>query len=150
MSEVESLTLRPATADDTPRLVALQSGAASGWNIASYERELSLSFSRVRVLESPQRNVIGAMVYWVVADEIQLLNIAVDPTHRRAGHGRHMLDALLHQAKAGGQTKITLEVRRDNRAALALYSDLEFRTVGVRPQYYADGGVDAILMERDV
>ncbi len=150
MPDEAFLTLRPATVDDAPRLVALQADAASGWNAAAYINEMGLSWSRIQMLETVTQEAVGAMVFWVVADEIQILNIAVDGNHRRAGLGRWMLDALVRYAREGGQSRITLEVRRDNVAALALYRGFDFRTVGVRPKYYADSGVDAILMERDV
>ncbi len=49
-----------------------------------------------------------------------------------------------------GAALSTLEVRRSNAAALALYGDLGYRQVGVRPNYYAEEGEDAIVMVRDL
>jgi [ribosomal protein S18]-alanine N-acetyltransferase len=44
----------------------------------------------------------------------------------------------------------TLEVRRSNVGALALYRELGYRQVGVRPNYYVDEGEDAIVMVMDL
>jgi len=41
-------------------------------------------------------------------------------------------------------------VRRSNAAAIALYLSLGYRHVGVRPNYYADEGEDAIAMIADL
>ena len=44
----------------------------------------------------------------------------------------------------------TLEVRRSNTPAIELYRSLGYRQVGVRPNYYADEGEDAIVMDLDL
>jgi ribosomal-protein-alanine N-acetyltransferase len=41
---------------------------------------------------------------------------------------------------------VTLEVRRSNVAAHALYRRFGFEEVGVRPRYYIENGEDAIVM----
>ncbi|MCP5099650.1 MAG: hypothetical protein GY943_29200 [Chloroflexi bacterium] len=42
----------------------------------------------------------------------------------------------------------TLEVRRSNQVAQALYLKYQFEIVGERPRYYRDTGEDAIIMTR--
>ena len=49
-------------------------------------------------------------------------------------------------AAAEGITAMTLEVRRSNEIAQALYGKLGFVVEGVRPKYYEDNGEDALLM----
>jgi ribosomal-protein-alanine N-acetyltransferase len=49
-----------------------------------------------------------------------------------------------------GVTKMTLEVRASNEAALKLYKKLGFASVGARPQYYEDNGEDAVIMWADL
>ena len=41
---------------------------------------------------------------------------------------------------------MTLEVRKSNAAAIALYSKLGFEIEGVRKGYYEDTGEDALIM----
>jgi ribosomal-protein-alanine N-acetyltransferase len=44
--------------------------------------------------------------------------------------------------------QLTLEVRRSNAGAIALYERLGFRAAGVRRRYYQDNGEDALVMWR--
>ena len=91
--------------------------------------------------------VVGFCDYWLVADEVQLLNIATDPDWQRLGIARLLMDELLAFAKARECALITLEVRSSNRPAQALYHRYGFREVAVRKQYYADNREDAVLMD---
>jgi ribosomal-protein-alanine N-acetyltransferase len=75
-----------------------------------------------------------------------LMNIAVDPGHRRAGIARRLLDEMF--ARCGPESTYTLEVRESNAPAITLYERLHFRTAGRRPRYYRDNGEDALIMWR--
>jgi len=91
-------------------------------------------------------SVVAYCNYWVVRDEIHLLNIATRPTLRRQGQASDLLDHLLAVARRRACRYITLEVRRSNAAAIALYEKYGFEAVGMRPKYYAETGEDAIVM----
>ncbi|UPM50967.1 GNAT family N-acetyltransferase [Synechococcus sp. A10-1-5-1] len=80
----------------------------------------------------------------LVLDELQITTLAVDPTHRRLGLGRQVLQSLLNQARGDGARQATLEVASDNAAALGLYGRLGFRTAGIRRGYYRNGS-DALI-----
>jgi ribosomal-protein-alanine N-acetyltransferase len=60
------------------------------------------------------------------------------------------MDHVAELGRARACRLATLEVRRSNEAALALYRALGYRQVGVRPRYYAEEGEDAILMTLDL
>jgi ribosomal-protein-alanine N-acetyltransferase len=60
------------------------------------------------------------------------------------------LEATLARGRERKCTLATLEVRRSNEAALNLYKGFGFRAVGIRPNYYADEGEDAIVMVLDL
>ncbi len=62
-----------------------------------------------------------------------IARVIIDPARRRSGLGRQMLLAVLDQAHARGINMLTLNVRRHNRAAIALYSGLGFKEIGPRP-----------------
>lgn len=53
-------------------------------------------------------------------------NVAVHPDHRRRGIGRELMAASVEWLRERGVRWVTLEVRRDNEAAKALYFDLDF------------------------
>lgn len=83
----------------------------------------------------------------VIADEAELLTIAVHPDQRRRGLGRRLLAAFLNQAAANGAAAAFLEVAARNESALALYLEAGFRQVGRRSGYYTDA--DALILRRD-
>jgi len=80
-----------------------------------------------------------------VADELEILDLLVVEEARRRGIGRSLLAALLAQAGEEGITRVLLEVRASNQAALALYFADGFVVEGRRARYYPDGE-DAFLM----
>ena len=94
--------------------------------------------------------MVGFVIFWIVHDELHVLNVATAPEHRNRGVARTVLEAALEQGRRKRCTLATLEVRRSNSAALALYRDFNFRPVGIRPNYYVDEGEDAIVMVLDL
>ena len=81
-----------------------------------------------------------------VADEEELLLIAVDPGHRRRGIGGLILGRFVAAARARGARNLFLEMREGN-AAETLYLQHGFTRVGRRRDYYRRGSgppVDAI------
>jgi len=123
------------------------------WSTELFARELEHDWSTVLVAQEPSRQgprIVGFIIFWLVHDEIHVLNVATDPAERGRGIARTLLDECLAQGKAKGARLATLEVRRSNDAALRLYDRYGFRRVGVRPNYYADEGEDAIVMLLDL
>jgi len=78
--------------------------------------------------------------------EYEIHTIAVDPAYQGHGIGRGMLRRLIDCAAGGA---IFLEVRTDNKAAIALYESEGFTTMGVRKRYYRVSGADAYTMKRE-
>jgi len=114
------------------------------WPRATFEAELARDHARVVVARAP--SVIGFCNYWLVAQELHVLAIATHPDRRRAGIGRLLLDHALAEARATRCTLATLEVRRGNVPAIALYERVGFATVHVRARYYQDNDEDALIM----
>lgn len=96
-----------------------------------------------------QRNpekVLGVMVAWLVARELQIMDIAVHPTSRRLGIAKSlMLEAF--QQTSGGWDQAVLEVRKSNSPAIKLYECMGFKVVGERPKYYKDGETALIMVK---
>jgi ribosomal-protein-alanine N-acetyltransferase len=86
----------------------------------------------------------GYVLWRVMADEAEILSVAVLPPWRRTGLGRRLMAAALEQARAAAATVMFLEVAIDNDAAQALYRGLGFVGAGIRKKYYAD--LDALVM----
>ena len=83
---------------------------------------------------------------WLVMDEGHITNIAVRKDRRKMGYGERVTRALIQLAADTGISWMTLEVRRGNAAAIAMYKKLGFAEVGYRKRYYPDNGEDALVM----
>ncbi len=117
------------------------------WAAGAFADELARPWARVEVLrEEPSGPVVAFANYWLVADEVHLLNVAVHPRHRRKGHAGRLLAHIMDVGRAAHYRLITLEVRRSNEAAQRIYQRLAFTSIGIRPQYYADNNEDALVM----
>ena len=103
------------------------------------------------VRDRVRRSVVAFSNYWVVADEVHLLNLATHPEARRRRATRRACSRTSSRSAARRDCRfVTLEVRRSNAAALRLYRRFGFRAVGVRPNYYAEDQEDAIVMLLDL
>lgn len=91
----------------------------------------------------------GYCVVAVAAGEAHLLNLSVAGPWQRQGIGREILGFVLKLARDYGATKVILEVRPSNAAALALYAAGGFSEIGLRRGYYPAGDAreDAIVLE---
>lgn len=121
------------------------------WTRQAFAEELSRPWARLHILrEAKSGRAVGFCNYWLVADELHVLTIAVHPQARRQGHASHILRHILAEAGQKRVRKISLEVRVSNQAAQALYRKFGFRLVGTRPRYYANNGEDALLMDLEL
>jgi ribosomal-protein-alanine N-acetyltransferase len=95
---------------------------------------------------APKRAVTGYIVFWLVADEMHILNLAVAPDSRRRGIARRLVLAGIKHARAKGARRAFLEVRASNIAAQKLYSSLGFMGTSLRRDYYDSPVEDAVVM----
>lgn len=145
-----ALTFAPMTAADLPQVMEVERLAfpQDAWTPGLFLHELKLDFSRVelaRAADASQR-LLGYACWWVIGDEVHILNLAVHPQARRGGIGRLLVQRILDDAAAHGATSVSLEVRPENTAGLALYRAMGFTQIGLRRNYYAPGE-DAVIME---
>lgn len=89
----------------------------------------------------------GFLIGRSIADEAELLTLAVAPAKWRAGTGTALLAAFHDATRLRGATRAFLEVASDNLAAQALYATAGWREAGRRRNYYA-AGIDALILER--
>ena len=123
----------------------------SPWSRQVFLEELTRDWAHVDLVrDAASGEVVAFANYWLVADEVHILNLATHPQARRAGHASRMLAHMIEFARRELCRYVTLEVRRSNAAALRLYRRFAFRAVGVRPNYYAEDQEDAIVMLLDL
>lgn len=141
----------PLTPADIPAAEAIEQAAyMSSPPGKDYHQELqnqSACYLGLRV-NWPARGVsqlVGVAGFWLLADELHVMTIAIDPAWQRYGLGQWLLNALLAAGLQKGAKTATLEVRPSNVAARTLYLQHAFQEVGRRRAYYANGE-DALIL----
>lgn len=123
----------------------------SPWTRAMYDHELlNAGIAFIIVARTDQAAIAGYCSYRIVADELQINNVAVRPGHRRLGLGRALVRAAVAHGRRKGARIAVLEVRRSNAGAQRLYTGLGFREIGQRPRYYEHPQEDALVFAADV
>ena len=141
------LFIRPMEARDLDTLAALERLCFSTpWSRASFERELSENACARYIVGEAGGRVVAYGGVWLIIDEGHITNIAVHPDFRRMGFGEQITAALMRLCVSFSCDWMTLEVRRSNTAAIALYEKLGFKGVGYRKKYYEDNQEDALIM----
>jgi ribosomal-protein-alanine N-acetyltransferase len=155
---------------DLPQVIAIERRAfPTPWSLAMFVLELSkpsgiclaaaLRGERPRTTgnaEGPSSAASGRLrhpplVGYLICSRYDtvwhVMNIAVDPSQRRAGIATALL-AELYARVDDHRARYTLEVRQSNHQAIHLYEREGFRAAGVRRRYYQDNGEDALIMWR--
>lgn len=119
------------------------------WSLGSVRSVLKYENNIYYVAHSIEQSlVVGFAGIMVIADEAELLNIAVNPDFRRQGIGKLLLGRMLQEANKAGAFRLLLEVRESNFDARKLYYQHQFVEIGTRRGYYRDPIEDAVIMER--
>ena len=93
--------------------------------------------------------LLGYLIISRYVDAWHVMNVAVEPKHRRRGIATALLDRLFELTADDGRRGYTLEVRVSNTQAIALYERLGFESRGIRRGYYTDNREDALIMWKD-
>ena len=100
------------------------------------------------VAEDGEGGVLGYAGLTTVLDEGYINNIAVEEAARKHGVASALLDVFVRFA-AINLAFLTLEVRKSNAAAIALYEKFGFQQVGIRKGFYSRPREDAVIMTRE-
>jgi [ribosomal protein S18]-alanine N-acetyltransferase len=138
--------IRPAQPADAGRLVPLERRCFSDpWSEVAFEELLRFPHTVALVAER-DGDVGGYLIARAVAEEGEILNLAVRPEERRHGLGSRLLEAGLSALMEGGAHLVWLEVRESNAAAQALYRRRGFTAAGRRARYYKNPVEDALVL----
>lgn len=143
------LVIRQMVPADAPAVLAIQqeSAEASAWPETSI---LECAKCGMAWVAEQDGAVAGFLIGRTMADEFEILNMAVARAHRRRGIGSRLLREALQRARAAGVEKAHLEARTSNEAAISLYMRHGFRQYGRRVGYYQYPLEDALLFSVDI
>lgn len=122
------------------------------WTRSQCAGILPLPGVRLVLARTAEGAAAGFSLLRIVADEAELLLLAVAPRFRRRGIGRRLLDQFLDQARDAGSGRVHLEVR-DGNPAVAMYRAAGFSIAGRRRKYYrgrGGGEFDALTLSKQL
>ncbi|MBA5875612.1 MAG: ribosomal-protein-alanine N-acetyltransferase [Nitrospira sp. CR1.2] len=150
----DSVLIEPATAEVLDEVLAIEQACFSApWTRKMLAAELSgnqfAHFLIAKCLDSQSGALVisGYFCYWIVFEELRLMNLAVLPPFRRRGVASKLVCTAIRAGLVRGANRAMLEVRASNREAQALYERLGFRQTATRARYYVKPEEDAALME---
>ena len=157
--ESEIICIKAAAEEDIPGVWEIEREAISpSWSHDALldETYRDDTFFAVATIEFGIRNsefgnnggVLGFVILRRMADEGELLQIAVRKDARRRHVADMLMSAALDYAADQMLSSVFLEVRKSNEAAMALYKKHGFVFMRTRHDYYADPIEDAIVLVR--
>jgi ribosomal-protein-alanine acetyltransferase len=146
-----AMRTRPCSVDDLAQIHALQLSCpqAAHWRWEDYVQLFNDPLGIILVAEddvATLSQIAGFAAFHRVMDEAELRNMAVAPAHQRRGIARALLAAGILALQATGVSKLFLEVRASNHAAIALYTSAGFNRLHTRRDYYHNPEEDALVM----
>ncbi len=134
------ITLRRSGGGDLDAVMAIMNAAfeptyGEAWTRSQCAGILPMAGVSLRIAEHSGGNMVGFALVRAIADEAELLLIAVDPAAQHQGIGAALIDDFVAFAFAHGARRLHLEVRDGNNAFI-LYERAGFSLVGRRSDYY--------------
>lgn len=144
----ESVIIRPATRADANFIYHIGTHCfTDAWKKETVMHDLEQPLSHYWVAESDQQ-VIAFACFWLVVDELQLVNIAVEAPFRRQGIAKKLLDAGIKEAKEYEIKTMFLEVRVSNEPAQIFYKKQGLSIVALRKDVYQFPKEDGYIMTK--
>jgi len=91
-----------------------------------------------------KKKIIGFLIEQRCLDEISILNLAVDKKYQNNGFGKNIINEYLNLIPS--KSVVFLEVNKNNFIARKIYTDLNFKEVDSRKNYY-NNIEDALIMK---
>jgi len=140
------VSVRTLSYTDLPHVIAIERRSfPAPWSLAMFVLELSKPAS-VCIGAFEDGQLVGYLICSRYHTVWHLMNVAVDPDHRRGGIASSLIEYLFRVT--GESERYTLEVRVSNAEAIQMYESYGFHSAGVRRRYYHDNNEDALIMWR--
>ena len=118
-----------------------------GLNLHDNYKFLLDDFSDALVIIEKEK-VIGFIVYSIIYERAEIIDITVDLKNRNKGYAKALLNYLINDIISERCNNITLEVKKTNEIAISLYKSIGFSVAATRKGYYEDS--DGYLMKMDL
>ena len=134
----QNLTFEPMCLCDLQQVMKIENECFDNpWSETDFTLALKQPKSYEHVYVARRENtVVGYIVFTVLHEEAQILNLAVPAAYRRQGIGRYLLASALETIRASDGHEVFLEVAVNNLPAQYLYRQFGFRICGIRKNYY--------------
>lgn len=141
--------IRPLRLDDLDAIERIEQRAyPTPWSRSMFASELAKPTS-ISLGAFDGDHLVGYMINARYVDAWHVMNVAIDPNHRRRGIATALIERLFELTRDDERRGYTLEVRVSNEGAIRLYARLGFEARGVRRGYYTDNREDALIMWRE-
>ena len=148
MEQKPQIVISKMTENDVPFVALLEKECfSSPWSERSLLESLENEGS-VFLCASIGRKIIGYIGATVVLDEAYVSDLAVSKDMRRKGAGTALLSGCEKLCRERGCSFLSLEVRKSNGAAVALYRKEGFQPVGERKNFYSAPCENAVIMTK--
>jgi ribosomal-protein-alanine acetyltransferase len=146
--QVTPLKVRPFQPGDSEAVseICRHSPQAAQWPKESYDQ--AHSSGQIVLIAEINGRICGFLLARVIADEAEILNMAVDTAYRRKRTGSALLSAAISAAQAQNAKNIYLEVRESNSAAISFYRRHGFEKSNERRGYYRSPTENAVVMKK--
>jgi [ribosomal protein S18]-alanine N-acetyltransferase len=148
---VSPIRFRPLEMRDLAAVEAIERRSyPTPWSRSMFAGEIAKPSSIcLGAYDAETDGLLGYLIISRYVDAWHVMNVAVEPEHRRRGIATALLDRLFELTAEDGRRGYTLEVRISNAEAIALYERLGFQARGIRRGYYTDNREDALIMWKD-
>ena len=141
--------IRRMREEDLSEVLAIEGVSFSNpWSDNTFRGEIQNTpvSSPMVLVRRPGEEVVGYIIFWQIRDDVQVNNVAIRPDCRGLGLGEAVMRYAIARVRAAGAAFMTLEVRRSNTAAVALYKKLGFEVMDTRKNYYTRPDEAAFVM----
>jgi ribosomal-protein-alanine N-acetyltransferase len=146
-----AIQIRRFNDTDLEKVVSIEAATqVSPWSDAAFLRCWNAKYPGWVV--EVDGEIVGFVFISLASGECHVLNLCIHTARQRLGLGRQLLTSALMWAKEQGAGIVYLEVRRSNINAIALYRNMNFKSIGERKSYYSTpkGPEDAVVFARDL
>ena len=145
-NKMTEIIIKPMTPEDTEKVYQVETACfPDAWSLENFQNIFRYKGNHYLTAWDGDE-IVGFIGLMDVCGEADITNVAVLPSYRKRGIGDRLVSSMIALAKEKEISKIMLEVRASNKAAIHLYEKYGFEFLCVRKNYYQKPIEDANIM----